>query len=711
MTSIGDDAFRGCNSLTSIFKLNNISYLGSNVFENNNLQLDTEFLANKLENDLLLNILDSCTDENRITIYLFQSGAKIQKATAPVLLNDPNAAVVEIARQLKLMPKKFSKKVCNKIINFAIEYRDAVGKREFNELHKAMSDKDAGATKVMITSAAQLEDYLYPEYELDTVEVLTVNHPSEQLCLDNIDMEEVDKTIRNDCGYIYSLVESYLSKNTLCYKDTDIPVADYVLKCILVCPYMDKFVDTVKEIGKTIEPAGFMEFIRYISQINRDIINLYQNPELLDVLYLFGDNELVDSLIKLNSKWGEWSEYNKAGREARSHALGAVYRSDTFAAMNYCEKRGGLGYYAEMRGMDEQTFRDTVLDNFDLDDNYEKVYDIGYEVRVSLNADLTFSIFNSAQNKYVKSFPKKSDDPAKRDKCAEDFSILSKNIKKCINKRKNILWKNCLKEEYLDAYVWTRAYLGNPVLRRVAETIVWKLSEFDGEEITGTKFFVMKGKALSDIDGNAVNLPENGKICPAHITDLTKEDAEKWSAYFKENKIEQAFEQLDEVNIEGLEEIDVNERYSGKDLEIFMLQVLKSRGFSYGSEVLERVKYGVAIDIEHSAWLMGFGISIHTSDGFNSSISELTVVDRNDITTKVKNYVVNVMDYTMAYNCCYNDNAENLKMYLPNFSLSYLEKLLKYCNEHQKLNCLPVLMDYKHTCYGEDDLSSDEYEL
>ncbi|MGN0584854.1 MAG: DUF4132 domain-containing protein, partial [Ruminococcus sp.] len=352
-----------------------------------------------------------------------------------------------------------------------------------------------------------------------------------------------------------------------------------------------------------------------------------------------------------------------------------------------------------------------VLDNFDLDDNYEKVYDIGYEVRVSLNADLTFSIFNSAQNKYVKTFPKKSDDPEKRDKCAEDFSILSKNIKKCINKRKDILWKNCLKEEYLEANLWIRAYLGNPVLRRVAETIVWKLSKFDGEEITGTKFFVMKDKALSDIDGNAVNLPENGKICPAHITDLAKEDAEKWSAYFKENKIEQAFEQLDEVCIEGLEEIDVNERYSGKNLEIFMLQGLKSRGFSYGSEVLERGKYGVAIDIEHSAWLMGFGISIHTSDGFNSSISELTIVDRNDITTKVKNYVVNVMDYTMAYNCCYNDNAEDLKMYLPNFSRSYLEKLLKYCNEHQKLNCLPVLMDYKHTCYGEDDLSSDEYEL
>lgn len=38
--------------------------------------------------------------------------------------------------------------------------------------------------------------------------------------------------------------------------------------------------------------------------------------------------------------------------------------------MNYCEKIGGLEYYEEMRGMDEQTFRDTFLDNFDLDDNY-----------------------------------------------------------------------------------------------------------------------------------------------------------------------------------------------------------------------------------------------------------------------------------------------------------------------------------------------------
>lgn len=213
------------------------------------------------------------------------------------------------------------------------------------------------------------------------------------------------------------------------------------------------------------------------------------------------------------------------------------------------------------------------------------MYDIGYEVRVSLNADFTFSIFNSALNNYVKSFPKKSDDPIKRDKCAEDFSILSKNIKKCINKRKEILWENCWREESLDVNIWTRACFGNPVLRRVSETV---------------------------------------------------EDAAKWNEYFRENKIEQAFEQLDEVRIDGLEVIDTKERYSGKALEIFMLQGLKSIGFSYDSEVLERGKYGVAIDIDHSAWLMGFGISIHTGDGVDSSISYKTIVTGSDITSKVK---------------------------------------------------------------------------
>ena len=71
-----------------------------------------------------------------------------------------------------------------------------------------------------------------------------------------------------------------------------------------------------------------------------------------------------------------------------------------------------LNEYAEPRGADGETLRDTALAEFGLDESGKKVYDLGGNtIIVALAQDLTLSIFNGNAGKAVKSIPKKRADP------------------------------------------------------------------------------------------------------------------------------------------------------------------------------------------------------------------------------------------------------------------------------------------------------------
>ncbi len=71
-----------------------------------------------------------------------------------------------------------------------------------------------------------------------------------------------------------------------------------------------------------------------------------------------------------------------------------------------------LDEYAEPRGADGETLRDTALAEFGLDESGKKVYDLGGNtIIVALAQDLTLSIFNGNAGKAVNSIPKKRADP------------------------------------------------------------------------------------------------------------------------------------------------------------------------------------------------------------------------------------------------------------------------------------------------------------
>ncbi len=89
-----------------------------------------------------------------------------------------------------------------------------------------------------------------------------------------------------------------------------------------------------------------------------------------------------------------------------------VFLRFAYAMVEKTSPSTALDEYAEPRGADGETLRDTALAEFGLDESGKKVYDLGGNtIIVALAQDLTLSIFNGNAGKAVNSIPKKGADP------------------------------------------------------------------------------------------------------------------------------------------------------------------------------------------------------------------------------------------------------------------------------------------------------------
>ena len=156
-------------------------------------------------------------------------------------------------------------------------------------------------------------------------------------------------------------------------------------------------------------------------------------------------------LIFQVKKWHSWSQYGLMGRNCETRVQDYIYLSDTKAAMRNCN----LEWYAQIRGTDAQTLRDTVLTKLDLDPVGKKIYDLGgRKVQAALTEELTLALFDLTAGKAVKSMPKKDADPALHEAAKKDLALLKKEIKNLYKERSSLLFKQFLNGKTQKAETW-----------------------------------------------------------------------------------------------------------------------------------------------------------------------------------------------------------------------------------------------------------------
>lgn len=293
-----------------------------------------------------------------------------------------------------------------------------------------------------------------------------------------------------------------------------------------------------KEIVALLDQESLQQALRKLADENLGLKGHSKRMFLAYPICRYADDALMDELTRKAPKWASVSR----GKDAPSLATfrkAAVY-SESRAAMLFADKYRELGRYAEVRNTNEETMRDQYLANVGLDASGAMKVDLGNQtVTVRLQKDLSFLV-ELPGGKTSKSLPKKGADEAVYKAANEKFAAMKKDAKKIIKNRAQLLFEHFLNGYGRASEDWQRAYLDNPLLRQIAELLVW--------EQNGHTFTVGENGCIT-ADGTPYQLNDD-QIRVAHPMEMSPAEVKAWQKYFTVWGLKQPFEQIWEQVVE-----------------------------------------------------------------------------------------------------------------------------------------------------------------
>lgn len=423
-------------------------------------------------------------------------------------------------------------------------------------------------------------------------------------------------------------------------------------------------------------------------------VDVFEKPHVIVPYCRFADYKGITNMISNFKKWHSWYDYGAKGRKLELMAFEALMLSDSKEAMTFIDKHKRLDQYATMRGTDADTLRDTVLAEFGLDQEGKKVYDLGTKnIIVSLTADLTLSLFDEAAQKTVKSIPKKDTDPNLAEKAAADFAEMKKTAKKTVQGRNNFLFEDFLSGKTKNAKSWIAVYTQNPLLRQVAELIVWA---------QGKSTFTLTANGAIDCNEVAYTIDANTEIGVAHPIEMKKKEIEAWQKYFTSHGLKQPFPQIWEpaINKSTIQE----DRYAGCMIPFYRFR--------------NREKHGIIVEDYdfHNMISIGFKDCNADVERIDLKRHSLDNEDRFEVTsfkfkkyTRQVNHIVAYLDHITVAGRILKDDI-SVAPFLPQFTVAQITEFIKLASENNCPNVTALLLDYKNRTFGTFD-PMDEFVL
>lgn len=399
----------------------------------------------------------------------------------------------------------------------------------------------------------------------------------------------------------------------------------------------------------------------------------------------YADEALMAELTKIAPSWRSSISGNNAP-PLLSFRYANAY-SDTRAAMFFADKYGDLGRYAELRGTTEDAIRDQFLSDVGIDEAGGKVYDLGNQkVIARLQKDLSFLV-ELPGGKTAKSLPKKGADEAKYAEANADFSEMKKATKKIVKNRSDNLFGDFLSGRKRDAESWRTSYLRNPLLRSVAELLVW------GQ---GGKTFTLKDGQPIDSAERPYTIGDN-PIAVAHPMDMKAADVQAWQKYFTTHGLKQPFEQIWEP-VYRKEDI-TPDRYEGSVVGIYYMSGRDKHGIHSEGLVSFSETYGFWLDdckleAEGSVWRLGF-------DNNKDATYTFGKFSFKKFTRRV-NHIVRILDRMTIVDRIKKDDA-SIAIFLPGVTLAQITEYIKIAAENNCANVTALLLEYKNANFADFD--------
>ena len=643
---------------------------------------------------------DKMTAEDHVSLFLIQSGKDIKN----YCLREMDRIPEEAARAFTKLVSPKSKAEFNKAAEFIYGHKDKISQDSIDEFH-------AKAVENGMTEAAGLIEPLASK--MNTTESGAEQHEKTSGSGSHKEIE----TFCRECFTEYFINKAYSKAEApvhafdrVRYKDSNEFAPVFVAKCAVV-PYMDLMEERPRNIGsykkefvkvsiiedadKVAEELDRGSLIEALEKATGKLIASYKKPRLIFPMCRYGDGGHINELTSAMNKWSSWYQYGASGRSGIMIARGAIMLNDSREAMLYAEKSKCLGYYARLRGLDEESFRDTRMADFGLDKDGKKILDLGStKVEVSVGKDLELTAVDLSSGKTLKSIPKKGADPEKYEAASAEYSDLKKNLKKVVKARNDILFESFLNGGGRFGKNWKTSYLGNPVLRRVAELIVWTQE--------GNTFIVGDNGPV-DSTGAPYEIREDVIVGVAHPMEMPSEEVTAWQKYFTSNGLKQPFEQIWEPAIDR--KSIKKDRYEG-----IMIPFYRFRGQSKNGITVEDYDFHNDIQISFE----GFSSEVERIDWRRHDIDmndrfEIKSIVPGRRFTRMSNHVIAYLDRVSIYGRILKEEPDIINT-LPEFTIAQITDFIRFSEENGCTASTATLIDFKNKNFGDYD-PMDEFVL
>ena len=637
---------------------------GAKVILDRNILLTDE----KLSGDGLLNTLwdMKLSVEEVAALYLFQSGKEFDEIVGEYIVkNEENYA--------KAMAQLLSAKGDSENYMRAVEYIMVHATEISGKTVKQLYDVGCG------NEYKKEAEFLLPYINQNSNSGQADDQDICSLWRKTYNEYLLDKSIKTNCG------DDHLFGNVKLV-GTEMLAPAYLVKCAIV-PYLDQYTGKPQKIGTRCIDVQLVELAdKAASLLNQDSLQELLEKEFekggsawLLPYGRYASGAQITSLISCVSKWENQCFYNPSRISDIIAAMSALMLSDTKEAMINLDKKGLLDNYASIRGMDEDSIRDVVLSEFGLDINGKKIYDLGTKTIVaSLTSELTLSLYDEAAKKEIRSISKKGTDSELAERAAADFAEMKKNIKKVVKGRNETLFMDFLSGKTRPASCWIASYTKNPLLRRMAELVVW---------VQGENTFILTEDGAIDCNGSDYLIDENTRIGVAHPIEMKQAEIELWQNYFVAHGFKQPFSQIWEPVIDKA--TVKKDRYSGCLIPFYRLSGQSKHGIhvddiDFHNEILITFDECNAI-VERIDWRKH---DIRYDDKF-----EVTLFSFDKYSRKVNHIVAYLDNVTIIERILKDDTS--ISRFLSQFTFEQITGFIKTANENNCTNVTAVLLDYR----------------
>lgn len=688
VTSIGEEAFAYCEKLSRFSPLRSDCKLGKNPFGDTLPEgmascvgnLYPLFTDGTLKQYILnRSVFPKLAPDLQAEIFMTRQG----KALAPYYANyvtDPDTLGRNILARLSA---EFTDKDYAKIASFMTIFSATTSHELLQELYHTLKGKKS-ASKALKTVEKDCD--VMRKLNSGGQEKATV-HPVEAAAQAYCARVPLDKKSISAAknGLPYADGSDVCSKNALAALLT--ASAQQFNQC---CSTVEGDMGTVELFGNASATLKIPEAERIAAGLDRHALIAFLEDQVNSPAYRmslwayakFADEVSIEKITKDVVKKAHGRAKDRYWAQSMAEAL---LLSDTLVAMRYFERYGGLEKYAQMR---ETTVDDLLLQLHDLGFNAEgeKIYDLGgKQIRISLNADLSLSLYDESAGKTVKTLPKRCSDPEKHAAAAADMKEMKKIIQNIRKTQFTQLFQLFLSGACMPAVSWRKNYLDNPVLERIAAGLVWTQS--------GKTFTVKAGQPVNSAE--QLCTITDAEIVLAHPMEMSQNDLIAWQKYFAANGIKQPFEQIWEPVVD--ENSVKEDRYQGCMIPYYRF--------------LGQNKHGIHVEDEdfHNAIYISFddcNADINRIDWMRHQISPDHRFEiqrfRVEQFTRKANHIIAYLDRVTIYDRIRKDDT-SISAFLPRFTLAQITEFIKVATENNCTNVTALLLDYKNQNFADFD--------